>query len=454
MTLKIFNTLTGKKELFTPLVPSEVSFYMCGVTVYDYCHIGHARAYVVSDIMRRYLEYKGFRVKFIQNFTDIDDKMIARSKEQGLSCEKLGEHFINAYFEDMDKLYIQRATRYPRATHYIPQMQALITRLVEKGCAYLSEGDVYFSVEKYPKYGQLSKKILDDLIAGSRVKIGELKHNPLDFVLWKASKEGEPFWDSPWGKGRPGWHIECSAMAMTDLGDTIDIHAGGEDLVFPHHENEIAQSECASEHTFVRYWIHNGFVQIRDEKMSKSKNNFVSVRDLLQQYSGEVLRFFLMKTHYRAPIQFSMEGLSEAEHALERLANPFRTEQNHADPIVPSSLQQELETFENRFIQAMDDDFNFAEAIGVLFDLVKFIHKEGAGLALLKKCGRILGLFNQLDTREDLHEDIQNLIAERSQAKQTRDYGRADAIREQLWKVHHILLEDTIDGVRWRKERK
>ncbi len=454
MTLKIFNTLTGKKELFTPLVPSEVSFYMCGVTVYDYCHIGHARAYVVSDIMRRYLEYKGFRVKFIQNFTDIDDKMIARSKEQGLSCEKLGEHFINAYFEDMDKLYIQRATRYPRATHYIPQMQALITRLVEKGCAYLSEGDVYFSVEKYPKYGQLSKKILDDLIAGSRVKIGELKHNPLDFVLWKASKEGEPFWDSPWGKGRPGWHIECSAMAMTDLGDTIDIHAGGEDLVFPHHENEIAQSECASEHTFVRYWIHNGFVQIRDEKMSKSKNNFVSVRDLLQQYSGEVLRFFLMKTHYRAPIQFSMEGLSEAEHALERLANPFRTEQNHADPIVPSSLQQELETFENRFIQAMDDDFNFAEAIGVLFDLVKFIHKEGAGLALLKKCGRILGLFNQLDTREDLHEDIQSLIAERSQAKQTRDYGRADAIREQLWKVHHILLEDTIDGVRWRKERK
>ncbi len=319
MSIYLYNTLSGKKEVFVPSNPPEVTFYTCGVTSYDYCHVGHARVYVVFDCIRRHLAYRGYSVRFVQNFTDIDDKIIKRSNELGEDWRSLTDRFIAACLEDLVALNVLPAESYPRATAYIDQMQALISVLIDKKAAYVAGGDVYFSVAAFPDYGKLSKKVLEDLVAGSRVGVSDIKKDPLDFVLWKSAKPGEPSWESPWGAGRPGWHIECSAMVLSSFGETIDIHAGGQDLIFPHHENEICQSECATGKSFSRYWLHNGFVTIRDEKMAKSAGNFFTIRDLLAKYSGEVVRFFLLKTHYRSPLGFSLEGLDESAQALSRL---------------------------------------------------------------------------------------------------------------------------------------
>jgi cysteinyl-tRNA synthetase len=450
MTLNIYNTLTKKKEIFKPIKDGEVSFYTCGVTVYDLCHVGHARAYVAFDIIHRYLEYSGYKVNHIQNFTDIDDKILKRANERNISYKELTEENINKYFEDMDKLNIKRANKYPLATEYVLEMQNIIQALIDKKVAYV-EDDVYFSVEKFKGYGKLSKKNMDDLVAGTRVDVAEKKHNPLDFVLWKKAKPCEPSWESPWGAGRPGWHIECSAMVIKELGETIDIHAGGEDLIFPHHENELAQSESYTGKPFVRYWAHNGFVNIQNEKMSKSKNNFFTIRDILKEVSGEALRFFLLRVHYRSPLNFSFDGIKEAQHAFERLQNTLVEYPPDENENLPNNLKNELEQFENKFINAMDNDFNYAEAVGILFDINKFINKNKVGSSLLTKLGNILGLFYSLPEKDEkLSNELMALIEDRTSAKKNRDFAKADSIRDILLKEHGIILEDTKDGVKWK----
>ncbi|MCP4050535.1 MAG: cysteine--tRNA ligase [bacterium] len=449
--MRIHNTLTNKKEEFVPVINGQVSFYVCGVTVYDYCHIGHARAYVVFDYIRRYLEYQGYKVRYTQNFTDIDDKIIARANERGVSIQELTREYISAYFEDMDKLYIKRADSYPKATEYINEMQDIIKSLIKNNYAYIIDEEVFFSVEKSSDYGKLSKKVLDDLVAGSRVEVSDKKRNPFDFILWKKAKAGEPGWDSPWGNGRPGWHIECSAMVNKELGDTIDIHAGGEDLVFPHHENEIAQSESYTGKPFANYWIHNGFVNIRNEKMAKSKKNFFTIRKVLEKYNGETIRFFLMRVHYRTPLNFSFEGIDESAQALERLYNTIKLHKNVKQN--SDNTSEELKVFNDKFVKAMDDDFNSAEATGVLFELNKYINKTGYGVDLLLKLGKILGLFNiEQDSDAVLTEEIQSLLDERMIAKKERNYEKADLIRERLFNEHSIIIEDTIEGVRWKRK--
>lgn len=446
--INLYNSLTRKKEPFIPIEKDKVKFYVCGVTVYDYCHIGHARAYVAFDTIRRYLSHAGYDVDYVQNFTDIDDKIIKRAAESNTSCDTLTDTFIQAYFEDMAQLNIQKANRYPKATTSIGPIIKMIKGLIEKGVAYETQGDVCFEVEKFEDYGNLSGKVIEDLIAGSRVEVSTTKKNPLDFVLWKAAKEGEPFWNSPWGKGRPGWHIECSAMVLQELGETIDIHGGGQDLLFPHHENEICQSQCYTGKPFVNYWMHNGFVNIKNEKMSKSLNNFFTIRDVLKEYSGEVLRFFLMKMHYRSPLNFSEEGLKEAEQALSRLHTTLRNNQSDLDPKVAS--QPEFEALEARFHVAMSDDFNYAEAIGILFELATLVNTSQSGASVLKRCGDILGLFFSEDIYQvSLNDSQKKLIDERTQAKKEKNFQRADEIRAILEQEHGLLIEDTRDGVRW-----
>jgi cysteinyl-tRNA synthetase len=451
MTLKIHNTYSGKKEDFIPINPNQILFYACGVTVYDLCHIGHARAYIAFDTIRRYLIHKGFNVKFVQNFTDIDDKIIARANERGISTNELTEENINDFFSDMESLNILPATCYPRATKYIGEMQEIIKKLIEDDLAYEKDGDVFFCVSKFEKYGKLSKKKMEDLIAGHRVSVSSKKDNPLDFVLWKKSKENEPSWESPWGSGRPGWHIECSAMAIKELGETIDIHTGGEDLIFPHHENEIAQSESYTKKPFVRYWIHNGFVNIDERKMSKSKKNFFTIKEVLKDFSGEVIRMFLLKVHYRSPLNFSLDGLVESKHALDKLYNTLSEYKLGEDENVEiESL--ELQAFDTRFHNAMDNDFNYAEAVGILFDLNRHIHKTGEGTKLLLKLGNILGLFYQLPSQnEPVSSEIEELIKKRTDAKNNRNYTLADEIRDALLKEHKVILEDTADGIRWKR---
>jgi cysteinyl-tRNA synthetase len=448
MSLKVYNSLSRNKELFEPLEPGKVKFYTCGVTVYDYCHIGHARAYTVFDVIRRYLEFRGFDVTYVQNFTDIDDKIIARANERGMDIYELTQQFIDAYFVDMEALYIRKADCYPKATEYIPIMQIMIKKLIDDGRAYALDGDVYYSVETFEGYGKLSGKILEDLVAGKRVDVSDKKKSPLDFVLWKASKPGEPKWASPWGEGRPGWHIECSAMTYDQLGVTIDIHAGGEDLIFPHHENEIAQSEGFSGKPFVKYWLHNGFVNIKEEKMSKSKNNFYTIRDVLKDYDGEVIRFFLMKVHYRSPLNFSFEGLDEAKQALERLYTPLREYYGKEEPL-NSEAQMSLKAFEKRFFEAMDDDFNFTEAIGILFEICRLVNKTGNGAEVLFKLGQIIGLFNQpLQLEASFSDEILDLVEQRKEAKAQKDYQRSDQIRDVLLHKHKIEIQDTPEGVK------
>jgi len=441
----IYNTLEKQKSLFKSLVPGKVSMYVCGVTVYDYCHMGHARAYVVFDTIRRILSNEGYEVNYVQNFTDIDDKIIKRANEEGRTPESLTKSYIDAYFEDMEQLNIQPANTYPKATHYIGEMIRIVKDLIEKGVAYEVNGDVCFSIASYKDYGKLSKKVLDDLEAGARVDIDSSKENPLDFVLWKKAKPGEPSWKSPWGEGRPGWHLECSAMAIKELGPTIDIHGGGEDLIFPHHENEIAQSECHTGKHFSNYWIHNGFVTINEEKMSKSLGNFFTLREVLKRFSGEVVRFFLLKVHYRSTINFSFDGLEEAKVAYSRLKNTIN---NVPDAPIPSELQSDFDAIEHQFLTALRDDFNTAEAIGYLFDLNKLVNTHQVGSSVLKRLGMLIGLFYQEDHLE-LPDEVLKLVEERTAAKQSKDFERADAIRQEIEDSFNIRIRDTREGLQW-----
>ena len=441
----IYNTSERQKVEFKSLEPHKVSMYVCGVTVYDFCHMGHARAYVVFDTIRRFLEHEGYAVTYVQNFTDIDDKIIKRAEAQSVTIQALTEMYINAYFEDMSHLNIRPATRYPKATHFIGDMIRIIHDLVKKGIAYETESDVCFSIDQFKDYGKLSKKILEDLEAGSRVGVDQLKKNPLDFVLWKKAKPGEPSWKSPWGEGRPGWHIECSAMAIKELGETIDIHGGGEDLMFPHHENEIAQSESFTGKPFANYWIHNGFVTIKDEKMSKSLGNFFTLRDVLKLFSGEVIRFFLLKVHYRSTISFSFEGLEESKVAYARLTN---TVLNSDDNAVPAEYLSLFKSCEDQFFSAMRDDFNTAEAIGYLFDLNRLVNTYNCGVSYLIKLGQLIGLFLEKKEKE-LPIEVLPLLELRKEARKNKDFARADEIRQEIERDFGILVRDTREGFYW-----
>ncbi len=458
--LTIHNTLTRKKEVFVPIEPGKVRMYVCGMTVYDYCHLGHARVMVVFDMVARWLRASGYQLTYVRNITDIDDKIIRRAGENGESIRALTDRFIAAMHEDADALGVLRPDHEPRATDYVPQMQSLIDRLREKGLAYVAENrDVCYAVRKFPGYGKLSGKSLDELRAGERVEVANDKHDPLDFVLWKHARAEEPAevkWASPWGEGRPGWHIECSAMSSDLLGEHFDIHGGGQDLQFPHHENEIAQSEGAHGHTFVNYWMHNGFVRVDDEKMSKSLGNFFTIRDVLKRFDPEVVRFFILRAHYRSPLNYSDAHLEDARHALARLYTALRN--------VPPSDRAVAwdEAHAVRFRAAMDDDFNTAEAVAVLFDLATETNRSGSAdtAAQLKGLARVLGLLQRdaaayLQGGSPSGEEgdsaaIEALIARRAEAKKARNYAEADSIRAQLL-AQGVVLEDTPQGTIWRR---
>jgi cysteinyl-tRNA synthetase len=477
MSLRVYNTMTGKKEAFSPLQPGKVGMYVCGVTVYDYCHIGHARANIVFDIVYRYLQHLGFEVNYVRNYTDVDDKIINRANERGIDSRLLSEEFIRAFDEDMARLGLQLPTHQPKATEHIEQIVAVIQRLVERGLAYASAGDVYFAVEQFPDYLKLSKRNLEEMQSGARIAPGEQKRNPMDFALWKSAKPGEPSWESPWGPGRPGWHIECSAMSMVYLGESFDIHGGGKDLVFPHHENEIAQSEGASGKPFAKYWLHNGFVNVNQEKMSKSLGNFFTIRDILQSYDPEVVRFFILTAHYRSPIDFSDQNLQEAKAGLSRFYEALQAAAEAVEGVPEGAASAEGASLEEKFHEAMDDDFNTALAIGHLFDGVRTINRlmgekkfaQKADLVAqvrdlqqtVTRLGRVLGLLISepaawLEKRKlaalaklDITaEEIEQCIAERKQARQEKDFARADAIRDEL-DAKGIELLDTPQGTNW-----
>lgn len=447
--IHLYDTLSGTKQPLTPNVPNQVSMYICGVTVYDLCHIGHGRAYVAFDTIRRFLEYVGYQVNYIQNFTDIDDKIINRSNELNEAWSSLANRFIHEYYIDMDRLNIKRANLYPKATEHIQDMLVMIQSLMDKQHAYAIDGDVYFSIESFKEYGKLSGRKLEDMQAGARVDVDQRKHHPMDFALWKKSNAEEPGWESPWGRGRPGWHIECSAMSTKYLGDTFDIHGGGADLVFPHHENEIAQAEASSQKPFAKYWLHNGFVNVNKEKMSKSLGNFFTIRDVLQTYQPEELRLFYLMTHYRKPINYSLEYLDDARKALERLNNAL-----YLEPVSSTGFTPELATIRQEFITAMADDFNTAQAVGIIFELAKLINREKSAEAqsLLKELANVLGLLIQPPVKEQLpDQEIQALIDERLDARKNKNFARADEIRK-LLDEKNILLEDTPQGTRWKKK--
>lgn len=466
MALAIYNDLTGKKEPFVPIREGHVGFYVCGPTVYDFFHIGNARPFVVFDAFRRYLELSGYEVSYVQNFTDIDDKMIKRASEMGITVAELAKRYIAEYYADADSLGIKRATFNPRATHEIDEIIKIVSRLIEKGHAYVSGGDVYFGVDSFSEYGKLSKQSLADLKSGARVEIDEDKKHPLDFALWKAAKPNEPFWDSPWGKGRPGWHIECSAMSTKYLGDTIDIHGGGSDLIFPHHENEIAQSECASGRKFVNYWIHNAFITIDKEKMSKSLGNFLTVRDIRNTYSPLVLRYFLLCAHYRSPINFSEDGLKQAQSALERISNCYAelkfAAENRAEGAPDMVLRESIAKAVSGFTESMDDDFNTAGALGYIFDAVRAVNvhlSENACLDMqalkeavefLDKINMVFGFFSSSDEDND-NAEIEALIAERAEARKAKNFKRSDEIRDLLASMG-ITIEDTPQGTRFKRQ--
>lgn len=470
MPLSLYNDLTHQKEIFTPLEKGKVRFYVCGPTVYDYIHVGNARPFILFDILRRHMEDMGYEVVYVQNFTDIDDKMINKARDLGISVDELAERFITAYFEDADALGIRRATMHPRATHYIPQIIKLVERLIERGHAYVVDGDVYFDVLSFPGYGRLSKQSLEELLSGARVEIDPKKRHPLDFALWKAQKPGEPAWDSPWGMGRPGWHIECSAMAIDILGETIDIHAGGSDLLFPHHENEIAQAEAATGKAFVRYWIHNGYLLIEEEKMSKSLGNIVSVREAMRLYSPLAIRLFMLSAHYRSPLSFSGEALNHAVSAAGRLQNGWkelsfalqhRPRKKERDDV----LRETIEATEARYEEELNDDFNTAGALGAAFDCVRAVNSYLAQheevdeeslmeaerfLARVDRVMGIIGIERLADIDDLMTSEIERLISEREKARKAKDFKKADAIREELAKKG-IILEDTPHGTRWSK---
>lgn len=459
--MKIFNSMTRKKEEFVPVHPGEARIYACGPTVYNYFHIGNARPFIVFDTLRRYLEYRGYKVTFVQNFTDIDDKMIKAANEQGITVKQLGEHFIEEYFKDAKGLNIRPATVHPKATEHIEDIIRLISRLIEEGHAYVAEnGDVYYDTESFKDYGKLSGQDLDDLEMGARIEVNDVKKNPMDFALWKAKKPGEPAWESPFSEGRPGWHIECSAMSQKYLGDTFDIHGGGQDLKFPHHENEIAQSEGATGKTFANYWMHNGYINIDNRKMSKSLGNFFTVRDISKEFDLLAVRLFMLSSHYRNPINFSRDLIVQAEAALSRIANcrenlRFVAEAGKSE----AKKELDLESFRQRFIDAMDDDLNTADAIGVIFDLVKELNtafSQGGdaaqakeGLGMLDELLGVLGLIKE-EREEEIPSEIQALAEERAKARKAKDWARADAIRDQL-KEAGYELKDTPEGVKITK---
>lgn len=463
--IKVYNTLNKKKEEFIPLTPGEVKMYVCGPTVYNFFHIGNGRTFIVFDTIRRYFEYRGFKVDFVQNFTDIDDKMIKKANEEGTTVKKIGDTYIKEYYQDADALNIERATVNPRATEFIGEIIKFVKGLVDKGYAYEVDGDVYFSTKKFQGYGKLSGQNIEDLQSGARISVDERKKDPMDFAIWKAQKPGEPAWNSPWGMGRPGWHIECSCMAKKLLGETIDIHAGGSDLKFPHHENEIAQSEALTGEPFARYWLHSAFVNVNNEKMSKSLNNFFTAREILERYDADVIRFLMLSAHYRQQLNFSEDLLEAAKASVERIYNAIGNLENLIDEVSREEMNEEekaylesLNKYKEKYIEKMDDDFNTADAITAIFDLIKDTNtnitidssKELAqkALELIRELGAPLGMF-QKSTKGNLEEEIEALIAKRQQARKDRDFALADKIRDEL-KDRGIVLEDTPQGVRWK----
>lgn len=465
--MKVYNTLTRKKEELVPITPGEIKMYACGPTVYNYIHIGNARPLCIFDILRRYLEYRGYNVKFVQNFTDIDDKIIRRANEEHVDFSEISERYIKEFWTDADGLNVRHATINPKATENIDAIIQIISTLIEKGYAYEAQGDVYFSTEKFKDYGKLSHQPLEDLEAGARIMVGEVKHEPMDFAVWKAAKPGEPAWDSPWGKGRPGWHIECSAMNWRYLGDTIDIHCGGQDLIFPHHENEIAQSECFTGKPFAHYWMHNGYINVDNVKMSKSLGNFFTVRDVAEKYGYEPIRYLLISAQYRSPINYSTDIIEQCISALNRLytcrdsldfelKNAVDAEHDGDKAIIDG-----FNKYREQFIAAMDDDLNTADAIASIFELVRDINTNVVGktpskalvegaIAMFDELTGVLGLVYNRKT-ETLDSDVEALIEARTNARKEKNWAEADRIRDQL-KEMGIVLEDTAQGVKWHRE--
>lgn len=464
MGIKIYNTLTRNKEEFVPLEEGKVKMYVCGPTVYNYIHIGNARPAIVFDMVRRYLEFRGYNVKYISNFTDVDDKLIKAANELGEDVPTIAQRFINAYFEDVHALGCKKADAHPRVTETMDLIIEFIGALIEKGYAYESGGDVYYRTREFNEYGKLSHQSIEELKVGARIQVGEKKQDALDFVLWKAAKEGEISWDSPWGKGRPGWHIECSAMAREYLGDTIDIHAGGQDLAFPHHENEIAQSEALTGQTFARYWMHNGYINIDNEKMSKSLGNFVTVHEIIKRHDPQVLRFFMLSVHYRNPINYSDELLENTKAAFERLKTSYKNLKHRiaASAELTANNQEwlaKIAAIHSQFIKEMDDDFNTANGVSVLFDLSKlsnlYLMEKNTSAKVIRSFLNefeilfgVLGL--SLTDEELLDEEVEELIEKRAQARKERNFKLADEIRDQL-KEMNIVIEDTPQGIRWKR---
>lgn len=463
--MKIYNTMTRKKEEFVPVDKNEAKIYACGPTVYNFIHIGNARPLCVFDVLRRYLEYRGMNVKFVQNFTDVDDKIIKRANEEGISFEEVTKKYIEEFWTDAHGLNFKEATVHPKATENIDEIIDIIKSLEEKGYAYAVDGDVYFRTLRFKDYGKLSHQPIDDLQSGARIAVGEKKEDPLDFALWKAAKEGEPYWESPWGNGRPGWHIECSAMNRRYLGKTIDIHCGGQDLIFPHHENEIAQSECANGCTFANYWMHNGYINVDNVKMSKSLGNFKTVREIANVYGYEVIRYFLISSHYRSPINYSLEIIEQCQSALDRLYTcresldfALKNAKNTDDD---TDLINQLNSRRDQFITAMDDDLNTADGVAAIFDLVKDINTKildkevsenvcrTACTVFDELCGVLGILYNRKSN--DIDEEIEKLIEQRQKARADKDWVTADKIRDDL-KARGIILKDTPQGVTWTKE--
>lgn len=465
--MKVYNTLTRKKEELVPITPGEIKMYACGPTVYNYIHIGNARPLCIFDILRRYLEYRGYNVKFVQNFTDVDDKIIRRANEEHVDFSEISERYIKEFWTDADGLNVRHATINPKATENIDAIIQIISTLIEKGYAYEAQGDVYFSTEKFKDYGKLSHQPLEDLEAGARIMVGEVKREPMDFAVWKAAKPGEPAWDSPWGKGRPGWHIECSAMNWRYLGDTIDIHCGGQDLIFPHHENEIAQSECFTGKPFAHYWMHNGYINVDNVKMSKSLGNFFTVRDVAEKYGYEPIRYLLISAQYRSPINYSTDIIEQCIAALNRLytcrdsldfelKNAVDAEHDGDKAIIDG-----FNKYREQFIAAMDDDLNTADAIASIFELVRDINTNVVGktpskalvegaIAMFDELTGVLGLVYNRKT-ETLDSDVEALIEARTNARKEKNWAEADRIRDQL-KEMGIVLEDTAQGVKWHRE--
>jgi len=464
--MQLYNTLTRKKEKFIPIKDGEVKIYVCGPTVYDYIHVGNARPLITFDTLRRYFLYKGYNVKYVVNFTDIDDKIIKKAQKEGLTYKEIAERYIDEFKKDAEGLSLyEEKTWHPRATDYIDEIIEFTSNLMEKGAAYNVDGNVYFDISKTKDYGKLSKKNIDELISGARIEVNDEKKNPMDFVLWKKAKTDEPSWDSPWGCGRPGWHIECSVMAKELLGETIDIHAGGEDLQFPHHENEIAQSETLSGKSFANYWLHNSMIYVDNKKMSKSKSNFFTIRDIEEEFDLETLRFFILSSHYRSPLNFSKESILQSEKGLERLYNGkqnleylLEKSQEKETSSEDEAMIKQIDAYKQDFISSMDDDLNTADGIATLFDIIRYSNSnydEQTSKSVVQytydtllELSKVLGILSREDER--LEDEILRLIEKRTEARKNKDYKLADQIRDEL-RQKGIILEDTQEGVKWKK---